>query len=287
MALIRCPRCGKEIDDCCKLCPYCRFVPIDGWDIPPDQSKMKPNKVKTAKQSKKVQRKLFLLIAICVSALLAWYFFFPKTVEQKNGVKHQIGRFNDSCDCNECSGSKYVHQCERETTHKIKYILFDTTYCDECWNHDGKQMFEHLCNFSAKDDNSVSKTIPKSRTSSTAKSFTNKYGTSTTVCAHSGCTDYIASSGDTNCCQTHSNKCGECGKYIDEDALFCVECILKASSSASTNSSSSSSQTSSPMCEKCSKKGTHSIEGFNGTPEYYCDDHWEKLMGFASVITGG
>ena len=63
--------------------------------------------------------------------------------------------------------------------------------------------------------------------SSSNKSFTNKYGTATTKCNHSGCNNYIASSGDTNCCTIHSNKCGNCGKYIDEDALYCMDCIEK------------------------------------------------------------
>ena len=54
-------------------------------------------------------------------------------------------------------------------------------------------------------------------------SFTNKYGTSTTECAHVGCSNYIASSGDTNCCITHSNRCYECNCYIDEDANWCME----------------------------------------------------------------
>lgn len=58
--------------------------------------------------------------------------------------------------------------------------------------------------------------------------FTNKYGTATTKCNHVGCNNYIASSGDTNCCTTHSKKCGECGKYIDEDALYCIDCLLGA-----------------------------------------------------------
>lgn len=58
--------------------------------------------------------------------------------------------------------------------------------------------------------------------------FTNKFGTSTTICAHSGCSNYIASSGDTNCCSTHSNKCAECRVYIDEDALWCMSCLTKA-----------------------------------------------------------
>ena len=59
-------------------------------------------------------------------------------------------------------------------------------------------------------------------------SFTNKFGTSTTKCAHSGCSNYIASSGDTNCCTTHSNRCYECNCYIDEDANWCMKCIEDA-----------------------------------------------------------
>ncbi len=62
----------------------------------------------------------------------------------------------------------------------------------------------------------------------TTGSFTNKYGTSTTKCAHPGCSNYIASSGDTNCCTIHSNRCGTCGKYIDEDAMYCLDCIADA-----------------------------------------------------------
>lgn len=58
--------------------------------------------------------------------------------------------------------------------------------------------------------------------------FTNLYGTPTTRCAHKGYTNYIASSGDTNCCTIHSRRCLECGKYIDEDATWCMSCIIKA-----------------------------------------------------------
>lgn len=58
--------------------------------------------------------------------------------------------------------------------------------------------------------------------------FTNKYGTSTTICAHPGCSNYIAKSGDTNCCPLHSNHCAICGKYIDEDATYCMDCIYEA-----------------------------------------------------------
>lgn len=59
------------------------------------------------------------------------------------------------------------------------------------------------------------------------KNFSNKYGTSTTKCNHNGCNRNIASSGDTNCCEIHSNKCKICSKYIDEDALVCMECVEK------------------------------------------------------------
>lgn len=58
--------------------------------------------------------------------------------------------------------------------------------------------------------------------------FTNKYGTPTTKCAHPGCSNKIASSGNTNCCTKHSNRCGSCGIYIDEDALFCIACLTRA-----------------------------------------------------------
>ena len=58
--------------------------------------------------------------------------------------------------------------------------------------------------------------------------FTNKFGTSTTKCAKAGCSNYIASSGDTNCCVSHSNRCLECRCYIDGDAMYCMECLYDA-----------------------------------------------------------
>ncbi len=56
--------------------------------------------------------------------------------------------------------------------------------------------------------------------------FTNKFGTPTTVCEHSGCSNYISSTGDTNCCTAHSKKCADCKKYIDEDAYMCIDCLF-------------------------------------------------------------
>ena len=80
----------------------------------------------------------------------------------------------------------------------------------------------------------------KSSKSSYSTSFTNKYGTSTTKCAHPGCDNYIASSGDTNCCTVHSNRCLNCRKYIDEDATCCIDCLTEGLSSKSSYHSESS-----------------------------------------------
>ena len=70
-------------------------------------------------------------------------------------------------------------------------------------------------------------TSSSSSSSLSSTYFTNKYGTPTTKCKHSGCNRNIATSGDTNCCEVHSNKCQICSKYIDEDAQVCMECVEK------------------------------------------------------------
>jgi hypothetical protein len=98
--------------------------------------------------------------------------------------------------------------------------------------------------------------------SSAQSSFTNKYGTSTTKCAHTGCSNYIANSGDTNCCKEHSNRCLDCNKYIDEDAYYCISCIAAAAT---------------PSCEACSKDATYSIKGLTGQTEYYCTEHYNDM----------
>lgn len=74
-----------------------------------------------------------------------------------------------------------------------------------------------------------------------SNSFSNSYGTSKTKCAHNGCNNYIASSGDTNCCTTHSRRCLKCKKYIDEDALYCMSCLSSAVDSATSSSGKSGS----------------------------------------------
>ncbi len=48
------------------------------------------------------------------------------------------------------------------------------------------------------------------------------------TCAHAGCTLPAVTTGDSIYCSVHSNKCLECGKYIDEDAMYCISCIFDA-----------------------------------------------------------
>lgn len=113
------------------------------------------------------------------------------------------------------SGAYSKHQCEecsKEGTHEIiGFSGITEYYCTEHYN---------------KIVETINMMTESQSVSTTA--FTNKTGTSTTKCAHSGCNNFIASSGDTYYCTMHSKKCGVCGCYIDEDALFCPTCIIDA-----------------------------------------------------------
>lgn len=129
----------------------------------------------------------------------------------------------------------------------------------------------------------------KTSTSKTSTTFTNKYGTATTYCNHSGCTNYIASSGDTNCCITHSNRCLNCNVYIDEDAMYCMSCL---SGSAANHSKSSYSSPSSSYNSKsyggCKYKYSDgsvcgSAVGSNGS---FCDYHFESLNSTFNSLMG-
>lgn len=100
-------------------------------------------------------------------------------------------------------------------------------------------------------------------------SFTNSYGSSSTICSVSSCSRVIASSGDTNCCTIHSNNCKNCGKYIDSDATFCMPCIEKAAkqTAAPSKSISSYSTKKTPTCghESCATNGPFYCMGKNNT----------------------
>lgn len=47
-------------------------------------------------------------------------------------------------------------------------------------------------------------------------------------CRHNGCSKKAVTSGDSRYCEEHSNECMGCGEYIDEDAMFCLNCIVDA-----------------------------------------------------------
>ena len=123
-------------------------------------------------------------------------------------------------------------------------------------------------------------------------SFSNEYGTATTKCAHSGCDNYIASSGDTNCCTTHSNKCLECGKYIDEDAFYCISCLTnaagKSTSGSSSNKGGNSYSGSSSSSSKCHYKegGKEVCNSPCESGSNFCSYHTKYLNGIYNSLGG-
>ena len=69
-------------------------------------------------------------------------------------------------------------------------------------------------------------TYVKKTTSTTSSG--NKTTSGGKTCAKSGCTNKAVTTGDSVYCATHSNRCGQCGCYIDGDAMYCLSCIAKA-----------------------------------------------------------
>lgn len=55
-----------------------------------------------------------------------------------------------------------------------------------------------------------------------------KINTTPKQCLHSDCNKMAVDSGDSRYCEVHSNMCAICGCYIDEDAMFCLNCIVEA-----------------------------------------------------------
>ena len=107
--------------------------------------------------------------------------------------------------------------------------------------------------------------------------FTNSYGNVDTKCAHTGCTNAIASSGDTNCCVMHSNKCLNCGKYIDEDAMFCMDCLSgKTTSIEDTGKYSSVSSVPKGGCTYVYFDGSYCGKSTNKYASL-CDQHFKEL----------
>ena len=115
--------------------------------------------------------------------------------------------------------------------------------------------------------------------------FTNSFGSPDTKCNHPGCNNTIASSGDTNCCVMHSNKCLNCGKYVDEDALFCMDCLSGKTTSIEDTGKYNSSNVPKGGCQYqyfdgsiCGKPTNHYAS--------LCDEHFKQLNDTYNAFIG-
>ena len=70
--------------------------------------------------------------------------------------------------------------------------------------------------------------VSSPRSTRSSSSYSSSSSGSSRTCAHRGCTRKAVTSGDSIYCSTHSNRCLNCGKYIDEDAMYCMSCLSKA-----------------------------------------------------------
>lgn len=126
-----------------------------------------------------------------------------------------------------------------------------------------------------------------SSNTNSSTSFTNKFGTATTTCAHSGCDNYIASSGDTNCCVTHSNKCLNCRKYIDEDAMYCMSCLTSAANDKASDGKSTSSDSMDSSSGTCKyKEGGNYVCSKPATNGNFCKQHYDYLNNAYTSLFG-
>ena len=79
-----------------------------------------------------------------------------------------------------------------------------------------------------------------------------------------------------------SSSSSSSSSYDDSDSDY--------SSSYSSGSSSSSSSSSSieHYCDAsgCSKEGTHELTGLDGSPEYYCTEHYNQLVDIVNELYG-
>lgn len=128
------------------------------------------------------------------------------------------------------------------------------------------------CNDSV-NDNSESK--KKYNYSNNYNNFSNKYGSKSTKCAKSGCNNYIASSGDSAYCTTHSKKCLECHCYIDEDALYCMSCLKKAANDIKKDNTYNKNNYS-HECYVCGKTAYSKYGSY-----YYCSSCLELVKAFS------
>lgn len=254
-SLLKCPTCGKDIDNgnemiACK-CSACGNIMSGSLGDFADGDKciscynnknegtqtiypQTNNQIKTNHytQSASPEPKFKPIHKICLACIIISIFVSIVSIiyiknpnlgikdfeNSKNSKQAQLENLDDK---KTQSNSTYTHTCEADGCYNegIKSIkgLNDTL---EYYCLDHYQELENIINDMIGD-------------SSQSTTFTNIRASSTTKCAHSGCNNYIAPSGDTSYCVTHSHKCLECGIYIDEDALFCIYCIVEAFGEAS------------------------------------------------------
>lgn len=86
------------------------------------------------------------------------------------------------------------------------------------------------CSFSvAKDENGkLVMTVDSSTVGGTYTKKGEKVNIEPQKCLHEKCTNMAAITGYSHYCKMHSNQCMECGNYIDEAAVFCLNCIFEA-----------------------------------------------------------
>ncbi|WP_026509396.1 hypothetical protein [Butyrivibrio sp. LC3010] len=136
-----------------------------------------------------------------------------------------------------------------------------------------------------KEAKGISTTGTSSQKSAYNTVFTNSYGTPDTKCEHAGCNNTIASSGNTNCCVIHSNKCLNCGKYIDEDAMFCMDCLSGKTTSIENTGKYTAGNVPSGGCQY--KYFDGSLCGVP-TNNYatLCDEHFKQLNDTYNAYVG-
>lgn len=85
-----------------------------------------------------MERKKYLILGVFAVLLIVGVGLAiglsPKTLEEGNGWKHQIGDF-DECE---------MDGCDEKSTHRIKAIKIKHYYCDKHWEEYGADLFYRL-----------------------------------------------------------------------------------------------------------------------------------------------
>lgn len=203
--------------------------------------------------------------------------FDERNTNEKIIGNHNFGAYNDYVWMYEENGSIYIgdagiYDKEGSTSLGKKGTLvlhmLDNTYYSDIISRN-REFFEFLIEYR---DEVYKTELEKQGTSG------NKYGDSNTKCVVSGCTNTIATTGDTNCCVVHSNECLECKKFIDGDAMYCMDCLNGAITGKSSSTSNNS---------KCGYKYSDGSVCGSATNKYdsLCDKHFEKLNDIYNSFT--